>query len=90
MSIVAPHQARTLTLVVPVRDEAHRFAEHAPALCDFISRYPVGSELVFVDDGSHDRTASLVERTRRRTPARRAPPARPHRGKGAVMAGLAE
>ncbi|MEA3076420.1 MAG: hypothetical protein QOF60_1328 [Actinomycetota bacterium] len=78
----------TLGLVVPVFDEEVRFAEHAKALVEFVAP---GGVLVFVDDGSTDRTASLVSELVASTSSvdvrllRR-----PHVGKGAaVAAGLA-
>ena len=81
--------SRALTLVVPLYNESHRFAACAPALADFVAAEPAG-RLVFVDDGSNDGTADLVERFIR---GRRGECVelvrRPHRGKGAAIeAGL--
>jgi dolichyl-phosphate beta-glucosyltransferase len=80
----------SLTLVVPLFNETRLFPRHAGPLTAFIARQPPGSELVFVDDGSHDSTAEMVEAFLASSPAC---PARllrrPHRGKGAaVQAGL--
>ena len=50
----------SLTLVVPLFNEAQRFPMYAPELIAFISRYPLGSEIVFVDDGSSDGTVEMV------------------------------
>jgi dolichyl-phosphate beta-glucosyltransferase len=77
----------TLTLVVPLFNESHRFHMYASELGDFIARYPPGSELVFVDDGSSDETADLVEEfvaKRCDVPVRLL--RRPHKGKGAAVA----
>jgi dolichyl-phosphate beta-glucosyltransferase len=87
MTVLEP--SRALTLVVPLYNESHRFAACAPALADFVAAEPAG-RLVFVDDGSNDGTADLVERFIR---GRRGECieliCRPHRGKGAAIeAGL--
>src|SRR5438132_1402982 len=82
----------SFSLVVPLFNEEARFAEHAIELTDFIGRYPPGSELVFVDDGSVDRTVEVVAEfltTHANVSARLI--RRRHEGKGAaVRAGLAE
>ncbi len=54
-----------LTLVVPLYNEAGRFARFACELTQFISTQARGSTLLFVDDGSHDGTADLARRLRR-------------------------
>ena len=51
----------SLTLVVPLFNEAHRFQTYAPQLVTFISQYPQGSEILFVDDGSSDGTVQMAE-----------------------------
>lgn len=78
-------------LVVPLFDEEARFEEYGPVLVEWIRGQPAGSELVFVDDGSRDGTAALVEAL---VEASGGAPVRllrrPHEGKGAaVTAGLA-
>ncbi len=78
---------RSLGLVVPLFDEVERFPEFAPRLVDFVSDLPPGSELIFVDDGSTDGTAALVEdlvRTHPDRPVRLL--RRAHEGKGAAVA----
>ena len=77
-------------MVVPMFNEVERFSEAWPQLAGWIQQHPAGSELLFVDDGSSDGTAALVERTLANAPD---VPARllrnPHLGKGAaVRAGL--
>jgi dolichyl-phosphate beta-glucosyltransferase len=80
----------SLSLVVPVYNERERFVEHAKELLEFLRGFPVGSELLVVDDGSEDGTPELVEAfladdARVRAKLLR----RPHEGKGAaVRAGL--
>jgi dolichyl-phosphate beta-glucosyltransferase len=78
---------KSLTLVVPVYNEALRFELFASQLGDFIARCPGGSELIFVDDGSSDGTPGLIERfivDRCEVPIRLL--RRTHRGKGAALA----
>jgi dolichyl-phosphate beta-glucosyltransferase len=72
-------------LVVPLFDEEARLAEYGPQLVGFVDGLPVGSELVFVDDGSTDRTAALVEELVASAPRVRLL-RRPHEGKGAAVA----
>ena len=78
-------------LVVPLFDEAGRFEEYGGRIVDWIRTRPAGSELVFVDDGSRDATASMVDALLAATPDVAARLVRrPHEGKGAaVAAGLA-
>lgn len=80
-----------VTLVVPVFNESARFGGSTTRFTEFLDASPPGSEIVFVDDGSADDTALLVQAYVDEVGAHRArliP--RPHRGKGAaVRAGLA-
>jgi dolichyl-phosphate beta-glucosyltransferase len=74
-------------LVVPLYDEASRFPEFGKLLLDFVSELPPGSELVFVDDGSGDATADLVEELLVAHPGHGCRLLRrPHEGKGAAVA----
>jgi SAM-dependent methyltransferase len=81
----------SLTLVVPMFDESARFTDFADALTSFVADYAVGSELVFVDDGSRDTTVQLVRQFIDRQPEGLVRLLEmPHRGKGAaVSSGLA-
>jgi dolichyl-phosphate beta-glucosyltransferase len=83
-------QRPSFSLVVPVYNEEDRFAERATELADFIGGFPIGSELLVVDDGSTDHTANVVEAFLADEPDLRAKLLRrPHEGKGsAVRAGL--
>jgi glycosyltransferase involved in cell wall biosynthesis len=75
-----------ITLVVPLFNEQDRFAETAREIVDFVSGWGPGSEVIWVDDGSSDRTREVVEefiafghkvKTNLLTI--------PHRGKGAAV-----
>jgi dolichyl-phosphate beta-glucosyltransferase len=79
-----------LGLVVPVFDEAIRLDDYGKLLVDFVAQQPVGSELVFVDDGSTDGTAERIVELLANLPGAPARVLRrPHAGKGAaVTAGL--
>lgn len=82
-----PPDGAQLGLVVPLYDEARHFDRCAPELASFAASEPGGVDLVFVDDGSADETAALVEKLIREHPEvsirliRR-----PHEGKGAALA----
>lgn len=76
-----------LALVVPLFEEEDRFPEYGSLLVAFADALPDGSELVFVDDGSTDRTGALVEALaagHEGVPVRLV--RRPHEGKGAAVA----
>lgn len=86
-----PHEDTTdrqpLALVVPLFNEAGRFEEFGGRLVDWVSEQPARSELVFVDDGSSDDTARLVdELIAQRQEASVRLLRRSHRGKGAAIA----
>ncbi|HUQ39484.1 MAG TPA: glycosyltransferase [Acidimicrobiales bacterium] len=80
----------SLSLVVPVYNEQERVSETANQLLDFVRRWGPGSELLYVDDGSTDRSVAVIEATlaaHHDVTARVI--RRPHAGKGAaVRAGL--
>lgn len=86
-----PSAGHSLTLVVPLYNESHRFDTYSSELGQFIGGQPSGSELVFVDDGSVDDTVRRVEVFIAANPALSARLVRrDHEGKGAaVTAGLA-
>jgi SAM-dependent methyltransferase len=87
---VAERSRESLSLVVPIYQEARRLRVYFDELLTFIGKQPTGSELVFVDDGSLDDTCVILERCLAEHPS--APVRllrREHRGKGAaVRAGL--
>ncbi len=88
LSSVAAGPARpTLSLVVPVFNEAMRLTDTLPTFVTYLQQAPFTSELVVVDDGSGDGTAAIA--------AQLVPGGigrvltEPHRGKGgAVRAGM--
>jgi dolichyl-phosphate beta-glucosyltransferase len=84
--------AGSFGLVVPLFNEQPRFEEFGQQLVDFIARYPSGSQLLFVDDGSTDSTSRLVEELVAKNPGSAVGLLRRrHEGKGAaVAAGIRE
>jgi glycosyltransferase involved in cell wall biosynthesis len=80
----------SISLVVPLFNEQDRFSETADEIVDFIARWGPHSEVIWVDDGSSDRTGEMVDAFialghNVETKLLRIP----HRGKGAaVRAGL--
>jgi len=52
--------APALTLVIPAYNEEVRLAGSLDAVTDFASTFPGGAEVIIVDDGSKDRTASIA------------------------------
>lgn len=82
---------RGLSLVVPLFNEEGRVRETSGELVRFVGSCGPGSELLYVDDGSTDGTAAVVEHLRRSLGAPVRLIRRPHRGKGAaVRTGLGE
>lgn len=76
----------TLCLVVPVFNEEERVSETLDRLIDFVSGWPDGSCLLFVDDGSTDRTVAVIEGRLERGGGERVAVVRlPHAGKGAAL-----
>ena len=72
---------------MPVFEEQARFGDYGEQLVAFIRTQAAGSHLVFVDDGSDDGTAALVEALLEKhddAPVRLL--RRPHLGKGAAVA----
>ncbi len=85
-----PDPEATLCLVVPVYNEEERVCESLNSLRQFIDAWPPGSQLVFVDDGSTDRTIEVLTIAIDQWPSDAVTVVRrPHAGKGAaVRAGL--
>ncbi len=76
----------TLTLVVPVFNEEVRSVESLNALCCYMGNWPTGSRLVFVDDGSTDKTVEVLrERLANMAVPFASVEERPHLGKGAAV-----
>lgn len=51
-----------LSIVVPVYNEERRVQKAIDTLDDYISRHKLDVEVVFVDDGSTDKTCEVIER----------------------------
>jgi dolichyl-phosphate beta-glucosyltransferase len=49
-----------ITLVVPLFNEQDRFAETAREIVNFVAGWGPGSQVIWVDDGSSDRTVEVV------------------------------
>lgn len=76
----------TLSLVVPVYNEVGRFEATLPAIVEFATGATCPVELLIVDDGSEDETATVARRLLGRDGLVLV---EPHRGKGgAVKAGM--
>lgn len=77
-----------LSIIIPAYNEEERLPESLKEIVDFADRQPYGIEVIVVDDGSEDGTATVVDEFHSRYPflsvARN-----PHRGKGyAVKTGM--
>ena len=57
-----------LSIVVPVKDEVDSLPQLYEELCAVMAGLDLRSELIFVDDGSTDDSAELVERWTQRDP----------------------
>jgi dolichyl-phosphate beta-glucosyltransferase len=67
---VAPQAAATrrVTFIVPAYDEERRLGSSLDRLIAFLGHQPYESELIIVDDGSADRTASIARDAGARVP----------------------
>lgn len=73
-----------LSIVIPAYNEARRLPESFARLYDYLRRQPYLSEVIVVDDGSDDSTASVVRAWMGRWHALRLVSI-PHSGKGAAV-----
>lgn len=65
----APSSApRTVTFVVPAKDEERRLGDSLRRLIEFAGKQDYASEIIVVDDGSVDRTAELARAAAERLP----------------------
>lgn len=77
-----------LSLVIPAYNEEDRLPDSLKEIVDFTKQQAFESEVIVVDDGSEDRTASLVDEFHSRYPFITVI-RNPHRGKGyAVQTGM--
>lgn len=56
------------SVVIPVYNEVERLPVNFGPLYAYVQRLPESAELIFVDDGSTDETASLLETYRQKSP----------------------
>lgn len=82
MSSVAPRP--DLSIIIPAYNEARRLPESIARLQSYLERQPFRSEVIIVDDGSHDSTPSVVRSWMGRWHALRLITG-PHQGKGAAV-----
>jgi dolichyl-phosphate beta-glucosyltransferase len=76
----------SISLVVPLFNEQERFGETANQIVQFVATWGPGSEVIWVDDGSSDRTAEIARAfidTQQVVSAKLLQI--PHRGKGAAV-----
>jgi dolichyl-phosphate beta-glucosyltransferase len=81
----------SISIIVPAYNEAVRLGKSLGTILDYLNDRDQESELIVVDDGSSDDTASVAERSLARAGrvSTLVIPVRPNRGKGhAVRAGL--
>src|SRR5262245_35857818 len=79
----------SISVVVPVFNEADRLGRTVEPLIEFVRARGDGSELLFADDGSTDDTLAVLEKHAGTAPDLVRVLRLPHRGKGAaVQAGL--
>jgi dolichyl-phosphate beta-glucosyltransferase len=74
-----------LSIVVPAYNEEHRILPTLDRLHAFLSIRPMRYEIVVVDDGSTDRTSTVVALAMSRIPNLRLERQIPNRGKGAAV-----
>ncbi|GAB4218567.1 MAG: hypothetical protein OHK0012_28360 [Synechococcales cyanobacterium] len=83
-----------LSILIPAKDEEHRLPATLTEILHYIEQSPqwqtVAIEIWVVDDGSHDRTAAVVEQFRQHAPNVGLIRYQPNRGKGhALKTGIA-
>jgi len=83
--------APELSIVIPSYNEEARLPRSLEKIRSYVSQTHPGAEVIVVDDGSKDGTASVVEEWQRRWPALRLVPNGENRGKGySVRHGMLE
>ena len=77
-----------LSVVIPTYNESRRLPENLPRVFAYLAAQPYSAEVIIVDDGSEDNTASIVEGFQKEHPGLRLM-RNPHRGKAyAVRSGV--
>jgi glycosyltransferase involved in cell wall biosynthesis len=80
-----------LSLIIPTYNSASFIQQTFRELVDYLEKLGGGYELIFVDDGSRDQTAAIIEKNLQGHPGVRLIRNRINRGKGyAVRAGMQE
>ena len=74
-----------LSVVLPAYNEAARLPRYLPDVIEYCSNLPGAGEVLVVDDGSHDETASYVESLAATAPALRLVRQPRNMGKGAAV-----
>src|SRR5690349_7680149 len=86
-----PSPAVSLSVVIPVFDEEANLPPLYPALLQALAHYGTRCALIYVDDGSRDRSFAVASELARSDPRRRARRGRRNSGQaGALAAGVAE
>jgi len=80
-----------LSVVIPCFNERERLLRHVPEIVEYLKSCKMNFEVIVVDDGSRDDTATVAGELGRRFPMVRLISYTPNRGKGgAVKAGMLE
>jgi dolichyl-phosphate beta-glucosyltransferase len=80
-----PTHGPLLSVVVPAYNEADRLPRYLPDVIEYCSALPGGGEILVVDDGSQDSTASYVESLAKSAPVVRLVRQPRNMGKGAAV-----
>lgn len=76
----------TLSVIIPMHNEAENVRPLVDRLSSVLGRWPGGAEILFVDDGSTDRTLGLLKQAQESCPAIRIVRFKQNRGQTAAMA----
>ncbi len=86
---LSPAEMSAISVVVPAYNEENRLGDTLPVMYDYLQERFPQFELIVVDDGSTDRTPSIVQEFAQQHPEVRLLSYQPNRGKGyAVRTGV--